>query len=128
MGQSNLVAVYGSLRNGLGNHRMLTTAEPYGDDVTEKEWQMFSLGAYPGIIPGGESINIEVYKVNDLVFNSLDRLEGYPSFYNRRIINTKFGDAWIYFLNRPSYISDNKHFKHVEGGDWVDFIENKERF
>ena len=112
------VAVYGSLRQGMGNHRLLEGSKFLGQDVIEG-FVMYSLGAFPcvkSVWPDPDnSIVVEVYEVDDDTFARLDRLEGYPSFYDRRKTDTKFGDAWIYTIEeRTSGI-------RVDHGDWVRF-------
>lgn len=115
----NKVAVYGSLRKGLHNHRLLTTSEMIGTDELEN-FSMFSLGPFPFITPeeAENKIAVEVYEVNEEVFASLDRLEGYPSFYNRQEVDTKHGKCWIYFMEKDT--SYGKHIP-VESGDWKEF-------
>ena len=114
----SLVAVYGSLRKGLGNHRFLTSSKFLGKDVITG-FNMYSLGAFPYVTPTKESntIVVEVYEVNDNVFLSLDALEGYPTFYDRMKITTKYGYAWIYFIK-----DYGKHPK-VVSGDWIKFYK-----
>lgn len=111
----NLVAVYGSLRKGKGNHVILGDSTYLGTERI-KGFDMFSLGAYPYVMPESDnSIVVEVYEVDsDSTGKSLDRLEGYPSYYDRKLIQTTHGEAWIYFINE--YI-DGTPF--VDGGDWI---------
>lgn len=42
----------------------------------------------------------EVWEIDDEMFRRTDRLEGYPHFYDRKEVDTPYGQAWIYFLNR----------------------------
>ena len=69
------VAVYGSLRQGFGNHRILGDSKLLGN-----EWipgfEMFQLGSYPGIRKGESSILTEVYEVSGETLERLDTLEG----------------------------------------------------
>ena len=111
------VMVYGTLKKGHGNHRLLERSTLLGTTETGPKYTMLHLGGFPGILRGGETpIQGEVYEVNeDTLLGSLDRLEGYPSFYDREITTTKFGDAWIYFL------ANDKHYEGcpvVKGGEW----------
>jgi len=116
--EPQLVAVYGSLREGLHNHRLLEDSDYLGLDWTDPDYTMLSLGSFPGIVEGGETaIKIEVYQVNQDTFTNLDRLEGYPNFYNRKKIETKFGDAWIYFLEGREYSTT-----YVPSGDWKEAV------
>lgn len=109
-----LVAVYGSLREGMGNHRVLGGSTMVGK-ATVGGFDMFSLGGYPYCVPDktGEIV-VEVYQVSEEVGQSLDALEGYPSFYDRKLISTPFGEAWIYFIDQY-----RDGTPYVEGGDWV---------
>lgn len=110
-----LVAVYGSLRQGLHNHRLLENSEFIGTDRIPN-WEMYSYGGFPFIAPSSTSdtILIEVYDVTEDEFASLDMLEGYPSFYNRKQVSTEYGDAWIYFID----YEDTNDFTPVPNGDW----------
>lgn len=110
-----LVAVYGSLRKGLGNHRVISQDSTHELLSTERigGWEMYSYGGFPYISQGEGEITIEVYKVDDKTLVPLDRLEGYPSFYNRMQVETSQGLAWIYYINQGS------NNRPVLSGDWV---------
>lgn len=126
MKSTDLFAVYGSLRKGMGNHRvigqhmpeLLSTEELHG-------WKMYSMGGFPAICESNDAENdtviIEVYKVDEaqheLAASSLDMLEGYPSFYNRVLVDTSVGEAWVYFRKEEELSGLNL----VESGDWVDY-------
>lgn len=117
---SNLVAVYGSLRQGFGNHRLLEYAEYIGGGKTVDKFQMYSLGGFPAIVEGGDtSPTVEVYSVSDADFARLDRLEGYPDFYNRMQVDVEtprgvIEKCWIYYHeDTPMY-----HAGLVDSGDW----------
>jgi gamma-glutamylcyclotransferase (GGCT)/AIG2-like uncharacterized protein YtfP len=94
-----LVAVYGTLKQGQYNHPVLGRqgAEYIGVDILTG-WVMYDLGSFPCIVPTKlpESIVVEVYEVADL--RATDRLEGYPGFYDRVQVVTRYGSAWIYFM------------------------------
>ena len=44
-----------------------------------------------------------MWEVDDEVFGQLDGMEGYPEFYNRQVIHTTQGKAWMYFLEGAEY-------------------------
>ncbi len=121
MFNERLVAVYGSLRKGLGNHRVLGDSTLLGTDVVSG-WEMFSLGGFPGIRSGLGSIVVEVYLVdNEAIAEALDRLEGYRgpdanNFYDKETVFTQYGEASIYTL-QEGYDGSNI----VEKGDWVGY-------
>lgn len=77
------VFVYGTLKQGYGNHRVM---EMSGGRflyraMTEIEFDLISLGGFPGMIPGEHRVLGEVYEVDRI--GPLDSLEGHPSFYRR---------------------------------------------
>lgn len=93
------VFVYGSLKEGYGNHRLLSTSEKVAEYVTPPIYTLHDLGAFPAVtLKGDTPITGEIYEVNDEVFKRLDMLEGYPHFYDRVEIDTPHGDAWMYYL------------------------------
>ena len=94
-----MVFVYGTLKQGFSNHHVMKRANGrfVGTHNTDPWYTMIKMGTFPGVVVGGEtSIKGEVFEVDSLV--PLDRLEGYPSFYNRRLIETDYGPAWMYIL------------------------------
>lgn len=117
MKKGDLVAVYGSLREGLGNHGVIKGAEKKGDTVI-KGWDLYSLGAFPFILKGNNALTVEVYQVDSETRQArLDALEGYPSFYDRTKVETEFGEAWIYFMHEMY----SRGAPLVEHGDWFKF-------
>lgn len=99
------VFVYGSLKRGFGNHVVLGDSPMLGEAMTASpSWQMLDLGAFPAVVQGQGHIHGEVYEVNEDVFQSLDYLEGYPSFYDRHEVEVIVqGEprpmrAWMYTL------------------------------
>lgn len=118
------VAVYGSLRKGLHNHGLLAQADYLGTERISG-FNMHSLGSFPfvttrGVTPESE-ITIEVYEVTPAEFRRLDMLEGYPSFYDRMLIDTSHGQAWIYFIDQDGSYSTTRN-EQVQDGDWLNFL------
>lgn len=114
------VAVYGSLKQGFGNHRLLEGQELLCKGFTELEcYTMYSLGPFPGVVDDGEGdIQVEVYQVDDACFERLDRLEGHPNFYKRELVTIVSGqsvphEAWMYI-----YQGDVAGLPIVATGDW----------
>lgn len=108
---NSLVFVYGTLKQGHGNHQHFLESSSgvnfLGSYVTPSRYTMYALGGFPGVREGGTTpITGEVYQIPENVFKRLDRLEGYPSFYGRKKIPTKFGEAWIYLVSEE-YVNDH---------------------
>jgi len=114
----NKVAVYGSLREGFGNHRILEGSEKLGTHWVPG-YEMFSLGAFPGVRKGHTHVFTEVYEVDNKTMERLDRLEGYSgksetNFYDRTTVSTPHGDAYMYTLENYRYADSDL----VESGNW----------
>lgn len=115
--KETLVAVYGTLKSGHGNHRLLEHKDVIylGTDNTKEKFDMYSFGGFPAIVEGGDkNIFIEVYSApNKEVLDSLDRLEGFrgdgkENFYDKKEIETKFGKAFIYYIKDISKFNVKK--------------------
>ena len=115
-----LVFVYGSLKRGYPNHRLLGEALFLGPHVTKDCYTMTDLGYYPAVsLHGTTSIHGEVYEVTTDELATLDVLEGVPDYYHRILIPTSYGEAWMYFMP----ISQNPVHRlplpsAVASGDW----------
>ena len=101
------IFVYGTLRQGFGNYeRFLTDSKFVGNAQTVNNYTMFKSGI-PFVNPNIASYPIvgEVYDVTDEVLARLDRLEGHPDWYYRKVIPVVILDtaeetrAAIYFNN-----------------------------
>lgn len=112
-----LVAVYGSLRKKHHNHNYYLNnnqTEYLGTDKTEPKFTMYSLGSYPALtLSGTTSIVIEVYRITEDIEKDLDRLEGYPNYYSKTVIDTKWGKAKMYVIPKLS------GYPIVNSGDWA---------
>ena len=94
------VFVYGTLKQGFGNHSLLAESKFLGQDTLEDHTLILPT-AFPYMIEwrGGE-VNGEVYEIDEQTSLSLDALEGYPSHYQKKTITTKTGFvADTYFLD-----------------------------
>lgn len=85
-----LVAVYGTLKRGYGNHRLLEHCEYLGEDRIDG-YRLFysgSEGSFPVAVPDeGSKISVEVFSIGDCerTLRSLDSLEGTPWMYTREL-------------------------------------------
>ena len=119
---TNLVFVYGTLKRGFANHRLLEKAHFLGEAYLPRT-KMINLGAYPAVIAGGtKEVMGEMYQVDDETLIRLDRLEGHPSFYERRQVKVfsimpavDTFIAWCYFLPQLVQV---KYPTIVKDGIW----------
>lgn len=125
-----MVAVYGSLKRGFGNHRLLQRqgVEFLCEGATvSHNFYMRSLGGFPGVIfeertdgslGAANAIHLELYSVNKEVMRSLDNLEGSPGFYTRELVHVhpvkegkldvhEIYQSFIYIIN-PDYFCNAK--------------------
>jgi gamma-glutamylcyclotransferase (GGCT)/AIG2-like uncharacterized protein YtfP len=112
------VFVYGTLLRGQVNHGLLARAQFgarfLGSHRTEPRFTLFLLGAYPGLVAGGSTAVLgEVYRVNDAGLRALDRLEDFPRLYDRTLVQTPYGRAWVYLYRGG--VGDRPV---IASGDW----------
>ena len=135
------VFVYGTLKEGFGNHRVLRDSRKLCD-ATIEGFDMISLGAFPGIITGSDTIYGEVYEVTDTsVMRGLDSLEGHrgnddpSSMYYKKLCtykvetktnektlpndNEKTGQALVYVYNLKGPYGSNGNLAKVSPARWV---------
>jgi gamma-glutamylaminecyclotransferase len=116
------VFVYGTLRQGEGNHRLLARARCVGQARTRPEFSFHSLGGFTGMIAGGQQEVLgEVYEVDQYTLDRLDRLEGHPRFYRRTAITLADGtQVDTYLLPRAHYGGHPV----IASGDWRTYRRN----
>lgn len=91
------VFVYGTLKRGHGNHLLLCASRFLGKCHTPPAYSLHDLGFFPGLVRDGHMpIPGEVFEVDHDTLAALDVLEGYPRFYDRELIDTPYGAAWVY--------------------------------
>jgi gamma-glutamylcyclotransferase (GGCT)/AIG2-like uncharacterized protein YtfP len=117
--RASRVAVYGTLKAGLHNHHLLEGAKYLGPDRLSAI-TLYDLGPFPGaLLMPSAGAYVEVYLIDAEQLNRLDYLEGYqpksPSsgLYNRTIISTHYGGAWVYLYNDSAC-----HHQIVSSGNW----------
>ena len=125
-----LVAVYGSLLSGLGNHAVMSELA-HGELVGSGWVNNFKLWPYAGkaypciteSIDGDVGVRVEVYAVDEEGVVPLDRLEGYPSFYDRKQVDVLLEDGtlakgvWVYYHHE-----EPTGMEPIASGDWKEYI------
>lgn len=106
--QLTTVAVYGTLKQGWGNHRLLEHVPRHSEGWVSGH-RLYQSGI-PFLIADETSeynVKVEVYKIDDQTLRSLDRLEGHPSCYCRKVLSILDADgnqqesAWVYEYPEP---------------------------
>lgn len=125
--KSNLtnVFVYGTLKAGKLNHRIIEGNDFLGEDYIQG-FDLFCGGGFPWIVPSEASDTLvkgEVYEVDDETLERLDRLEGYSNgytgFYDRtEVVTTEGKTVLVYFMH-----DNSRNGRPVPSGDWNYGIE-----
>jgi gamma-glutamylcyclotransferase (GGCT)/AIG2-like uncharacterized protein YtfP len=111
------IAVYGSLRKGQYNWRSWGGEEVFKYIGTTKidGFDLFPLGhgIYPGIQPGNGKVVVDIYDVEDRVYEGLNRMETGAN-YEPITIKIDENDVviWEYKGRTVGYI-------RIEDGDWI---------
>lgn len=108
------IFVYGSLRRKQGNSHWMTNAQLMGEH-TEKNFVLYSLGHYPGAVPGEGGVIGEVYRIDASTLSELDALRTQRGEYKRHLIQTPYGSAWMYVYQRSV-----DGLTRIESGNWLD--------
>lgn len=102
------VGVYGTLKQGRGNHSLLQHVEKHSDAWLVAGHRLYESGI-PFVVEddsGDYEIKLEIYKVDDKTLQNLDWLEGHPEFYERKQKEITLDDgstetAWVYIHPHP---------------------------
>jgi gamma-glutamylcyclotransferase (GGCT)/AIG2-like uncharacterized protein YtfP len=101
--RSGLLFVYGTLMRGQPAHRLMRGARLLGRVTTPPDFTLYDLGPYPAAVRRGHGrVHGELYAVPTTLLRRLDAYEHCPREYQRAIIPTAQGPAWIYlYPTRP---------------------------
>lgn len=129
-GEELIMALYGSLRDGLYNSRRfdLQNKSEFLGTTKVSGYALYSLGSYPGIYPSEDSCVIaEVRrfsgKQNIEVAKSIDYMELFGG-YHREYVDLEIGEQKFRgFI----YVYDEKpETGIIEHGDWTRYLKEKE--
>ena len=112
-----IIGVYGTLRKDEGANYKLSNCECIGIFREKIPFQMYNLGWYPCLTQSEEEneITLELYKVDENTEKMLDSYEGYPSLYQKSIININDMEVTIYSMKNGKIGSEYI----VKSGDWL---------
>ena len=109
------IGVYGTLKRGHPNHRLLENAIKVRDGFYELPMEMVSLGPFPALVPSQRvnDIYMEIYGVNKDEYKDVERLEGYPNMYDRFSFLVDDFEVEAYYMEDTM-----EHNERVRGGNW----------
>jgi gamma-glutamylaminecyclotransferase len=99
-----LLFVYGTLKRGQRNHRLLADQRFVGPAVTAPAFRLFDLGPHPAMVrdADGGAVRGELFAVSECCLGELDEFEGVPDLFDRERIGLADGTtAWAYLYVRP---------------------------
>jgi len=97
--------VYGTLKSGQANNRLLARQEFLGEAVTLPIYRLYGLGWHPGLVTdtdAGLAVEGELWGVDDRTLAELDEYEGVPHWFDRELIALRdvVGDFQAYFFKQ----------------------------
>lgn len=116
------IGVYGTLKRGHNANGMISTNpnnEYVGEGFFEIPYVMVNCGYYPALIPSEEnrSIYMELYNVDEDTIKGLDRYEGYPNLFDKKIVKINNEDTTIYTYRFPEKLGEIKN-NIIENGQY----------
>lgn len=122
------VFVYGTLKRGHRNHRLLEDSWFVGTGSTVAKFDMINSG-FPVLLPNDDGLCVigEVFKVDDKTLENLDRLEGEGRMYNRKIEKVNLIDGPVdcaIYIGNPEFWADHGESDQryiVNGGNYYEW-------
>lgn len=112
-----LLFVYGSLKRGMAHHGQLQNADWLGN-ARLQGLALYDLGPFPMAVASennGDTIEGELFRVAAQQLAALDRFEGAPRLYQRRLWPLTDGRwAWLY-LGEARQV---RHVARISSGCW----------
>jgi gamma-glutamylaminecyclotransferase len=109
--------VYGTLRRGERNHRLLTHSAFVGLACTVPGFRLYNLGHFPGMVAISRGrVHGELVDVDDATLARVDELESHPRFYLRTPIALADGQIVETYLLRVDQVGGRPA---ISGGDWT---------
>ena len=115
--------VYGTLKDGYELNYILKDAQllEKGSITPTAEWEMFSLGAFPGIVhvgEGGRKVRGDLYRIPVKLVDILDLVEGEGRMYKRRNLPPS-SDTIVYECLWHSGIMSQQIIEYEGVQEWV---------
>ncbi len=126
MGDGYYILVYGSLRKGAYNFDYFSRNYniKYVETLELKGYDLYSLGAYPGINEGKGTVVFDLLKVNTSARYAIDDMEHSAGYFSTsKVITSKLLDTSVgvvFYLYKENLSTLEK----IESGDWIKYLEN----
>lgn len=117
MSTTYTVFVYGTLRKGQGNRRVMEPHLVRELGPGRIKGVMYDLGRFPAVVLGKNGVVVgEWVEVTEAGLAALDRLEGYPRLYDRSVVQDLDNDiqGFVYHMRRKPARAER-----IACGDWV---------
>lgn len=104
---NNIIAVYGTLKEGYYNYDYLLkdNSEFLGNHIIKGSMQLANAG-YPYLFKKDDyRYGLEIYKVDEFTFESIDAMEKGAGYYSEEI-DTPYGKATIYYAEDRLFDKD----------------------
>ena len=122
---TELIFVYGTLRTNARNWTRYLAPQCGRAATTSPNFTMRRVGSFERGYPvleaeGTTAIHGEVFEVDSATLESIDQLEGHPTWYQREMISVRPDDnteveAWIYLMPKGQYPTAPL----IESGNWL---------
>jgi gamma-glutamylcyclotransferase (GGCT)/AIG2-like uncharacterized protein YtfP len=109
---------YGSLKSGMYNFdRFGKGTQKYVKTVKLDGYELYNLGAYPGLTKGKGKVTFELHEVDDKAFEHIKQME-LGAGYREETVNVDGIPATLYiYENKYGRLTDKDK---VESGNWVE--------
>jgi len=123
---SKRVFVYGTLMKGMRNSSYMEGATFVGSAKTKSEYELVTNGSIPAIRPGNETVNGEVYEVEDGFLEKLEQwAEIGTGLYDRKEIEIDGKSTIVYLGGDRMFGSDT--WEKIPEGDYRTYIESQQK-
>jgi gamma-glutamylaminecyclotransferase len=104
--RKTVLFVYGTLKRGQRNHRLIADQHFLGEAITEPFYRVIDLGPHPGLIvdhTNGLALRGELWAVSECCLAELDEFEEVPGPFVRLAVSIpgRKETVYAYFLNKP---------------------------
>ncbi len=122
------IAVYGSLRVGMYNHGLLADghAEHCGSEIIKVPYKMIPYSSFPALIPDTKEndIKFDIFNVDEDTYYRVERLEGYPHFYDKATATDSEGmEVEFYIIPDEQNILSERYKDQENITDWNEYYQ-----